>query len=183
MYLLATSPAAPHKLDAFKTPTTGPDSCTDQPVIAGLHTSNIDQLKQLAEYQELCESAITKTLVANEDSDPEPLRAEAAKYGITVRTVKELRSDPDVTWLMVSTDSMAPPDTRARKLEAATKEAERVQKTGKEVGFYLVAGGENSYFGTSEALLKDYLTRWYDMGVRLALSDYGEYAGTHDHEH
>lgn len=183
MYLLATSPASPGRLEAFGTPTVGDDACTDQRPITGLHKSSIDQLKQLAEYQELCGSAVTKTLVASEEANLDILRTEAKKYGITIRTVKELRSDTATTWLMVSTESAAPTSTRARKLQAATEEAERLQKQGKDVGFYLEAGSDHAYFGDSEPLLKAYLTRWYDMGIRIALGDHGEYADIHDHEH
>lgn len=183
MYLLATSPASPNKLDAFKSPLAADNACTDEAPIAGLHNSSIAQIKQLAEYQELCGSAVTKTLVAGGDTDPETLREEAKKYGITIRTEHDLRTDAQVTWMVVSTESAAPTDTRQRKLQAATDEAARQQKQGKQVGFYLEAGGDQAYYGDSEPLLKDYLTKWYDMGIRLALSDSGEYAGTHDHEH
>lgn len=183
MYLLATSPSSPFKQNSFTVPFFGDDTCTDQPPIPNLHKSNIDQLKQLGLYQEICGSAVTKTLVANEDTNIEALRHDAEKYGVTVRSVKELRSDPNVTWLHVSTESAAPIATRERKLQAATTEAERLQKQNKQVGFYLEAGGEQAYYGQSEAVFKTYLTKWHDLGIRLAISDKGEYAEVHDHEH
>jgi hypothetical protein len=183
MYLLATSPASPLKQNAFTVPFFGNETCTDEPPIPNLHKSNIAQLKQLGLYQEICGSAVTKTLVTTEDADAETLRKEAATYGMTVRTEKELRTDTSVTWMHVSTDSAAPTATRERKLQAATTEAERQQKQGKQIGFYLQAGGEYAYYGDSEPVFKTYLTRWYDMGIRIAISDQGEYAEVHDHEH
>lgn len=183
MYLLATSPASPLNKSAFTTPFFGNEPCTDQPPIPNLHKSNIDQLKQLGLYQEICGSAVLKTLVVSDEADAEVLRHDAAKYGITVRTVKELRTDAEVTWMLVSTESAAPIATRERKLQAATTEAESLMQQGKQVGFYLEAGGEQAYYGQSEAVFKTYLTKWHHLGIRLAISDKGEYAEVHDHEH
>lgn len=181
LYLLTTSPGSPFASKAFQSPIASDNSCTDLPPIEGLHESSIAQLKQLAAYQEVCGSAITKTLVASEESNLDQLRQEAHKYGMTVRTVKELQTDQEVNWLMVSTESAAPTATRERKLQAATDEAALLQKQGKQVGFYLRAGGEQSYFGESEPMFKAFLTKWHDMGIRLGLSDQGEYADLHEH--